>query len=745
MTTPELSPEELDELLSGLTPEIPDCRVLRLIGRGGMSYVYLGVQESLERQVAIKVIAPQALKDEVSKARFEREARTIAKLQHPCIVTIHAVGRSEQGLLYYVLPYLSKGHLGQRDLTRNDAGVIEVVRALLWALDYAHAHGVVHRDVKAANVLFDNADRPLLADFGIAASKRDRSRVTGDGLAVGSSAHMAPEQARAERVDGRADLYSLGVLTFEMVSGRLPFQNPDALGLAVMHAMDPVPRLPFEKSHWQAFIETAMAKRPDDRFQNAREMMAALERVVDQVRRMEQKQVQARAAQARVSTTRRWPRRLAWGAGCLAVFAAAFALWSGRDPASTAQPTMATAAPPLTVAPAPNTTAFALSPPATLESAAAATPAIEPIAAVESIEVAPGEAELAAAQEQIMRRRLTQPPGDNAYDSLRAAFQATPRARALPRLGLRWLSAATPYLAASLQAGKDEAARALYGRAQALADELGLRDDAAWSELEATVVAALSSRLRTALAERDLGAVRQVKADAGQWGVAAARLEPYWSQAIVRAKPGDSLRSGASSLLLARLPAGARAGLAVSAHAITLDEYAAFVAATGRASARCRIRTALVTLKRRSWNQPGFTQQGSHPVVCVSAADALAYAAWLGQRDGQRYRLPTAGEWQALGLAAVAPACRSNCTGTASVDTAARAASGARSHLGSAREWSAECRNGCAPQSSLGSSWRDGSARSGARGNEALKGDEGYDDIGFRLVRDVAAAEVEQR
>jgi serine/threonine-protein kinase PpkA len=131
MSTPELSPDELTELLSGLTPEIPDCRVLRLIGRGGMSFVYLGVQESLERQVAIKVIAPRALKDEVSKARFEREARTIAKLQHPCIVGIYAVGRSEQGLLYYVLPYLAKGHLGQRDLTRDDGAVVEVVRALL--------------------------------------------------------------------------------------------------------------------------------------------------------------------------------------------------------------------------------------------------------------------------------------------------------------------------------------------------------------------------------------------------------------------------------------------------------------------------------------------------------------------------------------------------------------------------------------------------------------------------------------
>src|SRR5688500_15759383 len=121
MSTPELSPDELTELLSGLTPEIPGYRVMRLIGRGGMSFVYLGLQESLDRQVAIKVIAPHALKDDISKARFEKEARTIAKLQHPCIVGIHAVGRTEEGLLYYVLPYLARGHLGLRNLTGDDA------------------------------------------------------------------------------------------------------------------------------------------------------------------------------------------------------------------------------------------------------------------------------------------------------------------------------------------------------------------------------------------------------------------------------------------------------------------------------------------------------------------------------------------------------------------------------------------------------------------------------------------------
>ncbi|MAL03504.1 MAG: hypothetical protein CL625_04385 [Arenimonas sp.] len=275
----ELSPDELTALLSSYMPEIPGYRVLRRIGKGGMSQVYLGVQESLDRQVAIKVMSPAALTDEISKQRFEHEARTIAKLEHPCIVGIHEVGRTRQGLLYYVLPYLAKGHLGQRDFTQDEDRALEVLRSLLSALEYAHARGIVHRDVKAENVLFDNADRPLLTDFGIALSKRDSTRITTAGLAVGSGGYMAPEQARGEVVDGRADLYSVGVLAYELLTGHLPFQAADPLALALMHAQDPVPRLPAEKRHWQPFIDRAMAKSPDNRYRNAQQMLGALNQI----------------------------------------------------------------------------------------------------------------------------------------------------------------------------------------------------------------------------------------------------------------------------------------------------------------------------------------------------------------------------------------------------------------------------------------------------------------------------------
>jgi serine/threonine protein kinase len=260
-------------------PSIPGYRFRKRLGQGGMATVYLATQESLDRPVGIKIMARDALRDETSKQRFENEARTIAKLGHSGIVGIHEVGRTADGQMYYVMPYLPNGDLSQRDLRNDEAQITEVLRMLLAALGYAHSHGIVHRDVKEENVLFDAHNRPLLTDFGIARSKTDTSRLTRDGLSVGSSAFMAPEQARGEEVDGRADLYSVGVLTFDLLTGHLPFRATDPLALAIMHAQDPVPRLPAEKSHWQGFINRAMAKSPAQRFANAEQMLQALNKI----------------------------------------------------------------------------------------------------------------------------------------------------------------------------------------------------------------------------------------------------------------------------------------------------------------------------------------------------------------------------------------------------------------------------------------------------------------------------------
>src|SRR4249919_284905 len=319
-----MSASPIDRASDATLPEISGYKLLRVLGNGGMSTVYLGRQVSLGREVAIKVMLPEALADEVSRRRFENEARTIARLEHPHIVGIFAIGRTADGLPYYAMPFLAHGHLGQRDFDQDGqesghARVRAILHALLAALDYAHARGVVHRDVKAENVLFDEAERPLLADFGIAL-RRFGPRVTTAGMAVGSTAYMAPEQARGEEVDSRADLYSVGVLAWEMLTGQLPYMAGDALSMAVMHAQDPIPRLPRSLRHWQRFLDKALAKSPANRYRSARQMREALDRVP---RRSGQPVALAQAkAYVAFDRIRHWPKT-AWLVVLLAVAATA--------------------------------------------------------------------------------------------------------------------------------------------------------------------------------------------------------------------------------------------------------------------------------------------------------------------------------------------------------------------------------------------------------------------------------------
>lgn len=758
--TPELSPDELAELLSAYMPDIPGYRVLRRLGSGGMSYVYLGLQESLDRQVAIKVISPVALKDEISKLRFEREAHTIAKLQHPAIVNIYEVGRTDLGLLYYVMPYLPRGHLGQRDLREDEPRLIAILRSLLWALDYAHGRGVVHRDIKKENVLFDNVDRPLLTDFGIAMHRADRQRVTDGGFALGSGTHMAPEQARGEKVDGRADLYSIGILTYELLLGDVPFQAEDALSLAVKHAVDPVPRLPAANAHWQPFIDRALAKTPDARFASAQEMMTALDHIERDAAVLARQAVPAEPVAPVVVAH---PRRAAWlSAGPLFLAASACVLlvlaivvalqaWGLADRPDAGGHAVASAPAPAALQPAvatpaaPSVTEAVADAEALSGEPAGDTDATPP---VELEVLAPGEREVRAAATQVQRRRLTQPPGDNALESLLAAHALVPQSPRLAPLGEAWLDALQPYVRETFASGGTQPERRLYDSARQLAATLALQDSRAWRATEQLAVGWLRDRLQAALAARDLDRLRAAKADASSFAIDAALLEPEWSQAIVQARLGDRL-TGATLLQLARLPDEAGPGLALMPTPVTRGDYARFAAATGRAAASCRVRTAMFTLRKRRWDGPGFTQQDDHPVVCVSMHDALAYATWLGRQDGQRYRLASSAEWHAhVGNGVDAAACRDGrlaCGREGTLAVAAGGVMGARvaSSEGNIREWPSPCAPGCARQPTLGISWRD--AAGGARGDTAVPADVGYDDIGFRLLREVARAELEQR
>ena len=254
-------------------------RILSLLGRGGMAEVYRAEDERLGRVVALKALPPEFARDPELVERFRREVRAAARLNHPNIVTVYEFGQGE-GQHFYTMEMLTDGDLKGRIRARpggmppSEAG--EVAAAIARALDYAHRRGFVHRDVKPENILFGEDGTPQLTDFGIARAMSERTRMTKTGMSIGSPHYMSPEQARGELVDGRSDVYSLGVVLYEMLSGRLPFDSADTFEVGLSHLKDPVPQLPGELAAWQPVVERLMAKAPEDRYGSAAEVAELL-------------------------------------------------------------------------------------------------------------------------------------------------------------------------------------------------------------------------------------------------------------------------------------------------------------------------------------------------------------------------------------------------------------------------------------------------------------------------------------
>lgn len=260
--------------------QIPGYTLKRKLGQGGMAAVFLAVQESFGREVALKIMAPALAKEPDFAERFLREARTMAQLTHPHIIVVHDVGIAN-GLHYYAMACHTGGDLTQRirggGLTPQEA--LKVMREIADALAYAHEQGIVHRDIKPDNVLFcARDDAAILTDFGIAKNlNNDLNQLTQAGSAVGTPKYMSPEQARGQRIDGRSDLYSLGVMFYEMLTGLPPFQAEEAVTLAIKHCQDPVPRLRKELARFQPLLDSLLAKEPSQRPPNGHAVMADID------------------------------------------------------------------------------------------------------------------------------------------------------------------------------------------------------------------------------------------------------------------------------------------------------------------------------------------------------------------------------------------------------------------------------------------------------------------------------------
>jgi serine/threonine-protein kinase len=263
-------------------------QITETLGKGGMGVVYRARDPELERDVAIKVVLSWAQYDEDAMARFHREARVVAQLQHPHIVTVFDAGRTDDGLPYFVMEYLEGTDLGH---VLEQAGALPPLRAVRYVmqvcegLSYAHDRDIVHRDIKPANLLITPDDHLKVVDFGIA--KLVGAQITGSGVSLGTPLYMAPEQVAGRHVDHRADIFAVGGVLYTLLAGRPPFDGP-TLG-AICHKIETEPPTPLTQlgleldPSLEAIIRRALDKDPELRYQNAAELADDLRSVASEL------------------------------------------------------------------------------------------------------------------------------------------------------------------------------------------------------------------------------------------------------------------------------------------------------------------------------------------------------------------------------------------------------------------------------------------------------------------------------
>jgi serine/threonine-protein kinase PpkA len=829
--------------------QIPGYLIKKEMGSGGMATVYLALQVSLDREVAIKVMTPSLAGDPNFSRRFLTEARTLASLSHPNIVAVYDVGVTEAQVHYFSMQLLTQGDLSRRirsGVSREE--VARILSSVCRALSFAHQRGFVHRDVSPANILFDSSDNPVLTDFGIARAVTRTSRLTNAGVSVGTSLYMSPEQARGGNVDARSDIYSLGVVAYELLTGATPYNGEDGFAIAFAHVFEPIPRLPERDHAWQILIDKALAKDPSDRFADADQFLSCLELLSPQAaaapnldissRIDEQKNVEVypsvqelanKKTDIEASTIRKmkavdehiegkvrvgflrsqiWLRLasaflliiVVMGGGFLfGVLPLSFTsntndiaprkaeellthrrenkqekwqLEEKKDsvmPTSTAQDTgllstMTDAASTLTDQQINQNNTDALEVDASALQFAVATTVQDPVVAL-----------LALARSDLAAQRLGNPKGRNAIERYRLAL----------RLAERWKSKSDMTRARQGLAETAKAYFALAEKAEVTVKRTEFLDFMRRSlelansipegrDVAVQVIARLQSLHDQALEQGHAAMLAWDKVAAQIAYQNALEFDPKSADAqkgLKRAErmgtPGyvfrDQIENMQGPEMIVVSVFGKR--IAVARSETMVSEFRNFSASSAARSSKlvassCRDRESFFRSSRKyTFESPQFTQKNNHPVVCVSHTQAEAYAKWLSDATGRKYRLATLREWKALlqtqknnvaCQANVADAqyqtkyrnrhaysCSDGYVYTSPVRSFGANTAGLYDMIGNVREWVSDCASNCREHIAVGISWAVASDKPDLAQTKSFGNDVASNTVGIRVVREL--------
>jgi len=260
--------------------------IKKQLGFGGMSRVYLAYDPKLKRNIAVKVLSPSYSSDKRITKRFVKEARTAAQLQHSNIISIYDVGKYRDQY-YIAMEYLKvslKDKINKANLKSDPEATLKIVKKIAEALLYAHKKGFIHRDIKPDNVMFRDDGTLILLDFGIVKALRSESNLTRTGMSVGTPKYMSPEQMRGKKVDERSDIYSLGIVLYEILTGTAPYKTDDLITLALKHAQGPVPELPRKYEFIQPLLNKMIAKKPSERVRNCEGLIRLIDALLYRIR-----------------------------------------------------------------------------------------------------------------------------------------------------------------------------------------------------------------------------------------------------------------------------------------------------------------------------------------------------------------------------------------------------------------------------------------------------------------------------